>query len=456
MKILWVKANKILPLYSGGDLRSFNILRQLAVREQVIFFSYYDGPVDEEYEKKLQEQIPGSVCVSTGRRQTSFVARGIDYMRRLPDAAPYAVSRFASGKVRDRLKSCLSEQRPDVVVCDFLDAAINFPERLAVPSVLFQHNVESEIWRRHATNGAIGVRKLIYGLEFSKMLRYEQGVVTRFDHVIAVSEHDKNLMSAWVEPERVTVVPTGVDTEQFCPDKQPGQEKPLVVFVGAMDWEPNVDAVKYFCEEIWPLVLAKVPGARFRIVGRNPDRRVRGLAGPTVEVTGRVPSVVEHLRAAAAVVVPLRIGGGTRIKIYEAMAVGKAVVSTTVGAEGLDVHHGQNILLCDATDDFAESVAAMLRDEQVRGRLGRAAAELAANYGWPLIGAKFGQILQEIGESLKVAPSYAQEGENLNNASQSRREASFRQGNHESGVLEDGGVKESLDAVEERESDGGS
>lgn len=419
MRILWVKANKILPIHSGGELRSFNILRQLARSEEVIFFSYYDGPVDAEYERKLQELLPGAVCVSTGRAHTSLVERGVDYLRRLPDAAPYAVSRFASGKVRDRLKSCLSQKRPDVVVCDFLDAAVNFPEHLSVPSVLFQHNVECEIWRRHATNGSSGAKKLMYGLEFSKMLRYEQETVRRFDHVIAVSEHDKKLMSAWVEPERVTVVPTGVDTEQFCPDTQPREENPLVVFVGAMDWEPNVDAVNFFCAEIWPRVLAKAPGAQFRIVGRNPDRRVRALAGPAVEVTGRVPSVVEHLREAAVVVVPLRIGGGTRIKIYEAMAVGKAVVSTTVGAEGLDVHPGQDIVLSDSAKDFAESVAALMQDAEARGRLGRAAAQLAAKYGWPIIGARFGQILASvIGDSFKAVPGHAKTGEDVNDTPQ--------------------------------------
>lgn len=394
MKILWVKANKILPVHSGGDLRSFNILRQLAVREEVIFFSYYDEDLDPGYEKKLQEQLPGSMCVNTGRRQASRLARGMDYLLRLSDAAPYAVSRFGCDKVRDRLKRCLAESQPDVVVCDFLDAAVNFPEELAVPAVLFQHNVESEIWRRHARNGSGRARKLIYGLEFSKMLRYEQKMVRRFDHVIAVSEHDKRLMTAWVEPARVTVVPTGVDTGEFSPGSQTRPEEPLVVFVGAMDWEPNVDAVKYFCAEMWPLVLAKIPGARFRIVGRNPDRRVLGLAGPSVEVTGRVPSVIEHLRQAAVVAVPLRIGGGTRLKIYEAMAVGKAVVSTTVGAEGLDVHHGKDIVLADSPVSFAESVIRLLSDPDVRNRQGQAAAELASNYGWPRIARKFGEVLQ--------------------------------------------------------------
>jgi len=221
--------------------------------------------------------------------------------------------------------------------------------------------------------------------------------------VIAVSEHDKKLMSAWVEPDRVTVVPTGVDIEQFSPGPEPAQEKPLVIFVGAMDWEPNVAAVRYFCAEIWPSIMAKAPQARFRIVGRNPDRRVQELAGSAVEVTGRVPSVVDHLREASVVVVPLRIGGGTRLKIYEAMAAGKAVVSTSVGAEGLDVHHGKDIMLADSPGNFAESVITLLADADLRRRQGRAATELASNYSWPVIARKFDEVLRQVAPGKRSA-----------------------------------------------------
>jgi glycosyltransferase involved in cell wall biosynthesis len=408
LKILWAKANKILPVHSGGDIRSYNIARQLASQHDLTFFSYYDGAPDAAYEKALRVHFPGAVCICTGKRQDTALRRGLDYVARLPRQAPYAVSRFASHAVESQLKRWYEGQAFDVAICDFLDAAVNFPKGLDIPTVLFQHNVESEIWRRHSTNGSGGFKKLVYGLEFAKMHRYEQAMVRRFHHVIAVSEHDKKLMSAWIDGARLTVVPTGVDTKQFHPVPKSGQGKPLVVFVGAMDWEPNVDSVEYFCREIWPAVLARVPSAQFRIVGRNPDGRVRRLANDSVEVTGRVPSVIDHLREAAVVVVPLRIGGGTRLKIYEAMAVGKAVVSTTVGAEGLDVHPGQDILLCDTPDNFAESVSTLLQDQGARGRLERAAAELAANYGWPLIGTKFGQILQGvIGNPLKQSQSIA-------------------------------------------------
>src|SRR5262249_36500839 len=245
------------------------------------------------------------------------------------------------------------------------------------------------------TNGDVA-KKLVYKVEFAKMLRYEQEMVRKFEHIIAVSEHDRRMMSAWVDADRITVAPTGVDLRQFRPSAQPAQVGSLVTFVGAMDWEPNIDAVEYFCREIWPAVRSSVPSAQFRIVGRNPDRRVRSLVSESVEVTGSVPSVLDHLRESAVIVVPLRIGGGTRIKIYEAMATGKAVVSTSVGAEGLDVHHGKDIVLSDAPSSFADDVSRLLLDADLRIRYERAAAELASRYDWSAIGELFAGVLQSV------------------------------------------------------------
>ena len=206
-------------------------------------------------------------------------------------------------------------------------------------------------------------------------------------------------MARWVDAERITVVPTGVDLAQYRPaGTQPEASLPLITFVGAMDWEPNVDGVEYFCSEVWPAIKAEVPQARFRIVGRNPDRRVQKWASDSIEVTGRVPSVVEHLHESAVVIVPLRIGGGTRLKIYEAMATAKAVVSTTIGAEGLDVHHGRDIMLADDPRAFAQAVIMLLRDPDLRRRYEQAAAETAACYDWPAIGERFSEVLQAVAE----------------------------------------------------------
>lgn len=405
MRILWVKADKLLPVQNGGNIRTYHVLRHLSAKHELTFYSYYGGSPDEAYERELRQQLPGAVAFCTGKRDLAGVARGLDYLARLNSEPPYAVSRFACFKVQEQLRSWFRQQRFEVAVCDFLDAAVNFPGRLTIPSVLFQHNVESEIWRRHAATAGNAVKKMVYEMEFRKMLRYEQVEVRKFHHVIAVSENDRALMSQWVDKGRITTVPTGVDLGQFRPGSSATEPAALVTFVGAMDWEPNVDGVEYFCSEVWPAIKAEVPEARFRIVGRNPDRRVQKWASDSIEVTGRVPSVIEHLQESAAVIVPLRIGGGTRLKIYEAMATEKAVVSTTVGAEGLDVHPGRDILLADDAKSFAQAVIMLLRDRELRRRYEKAAAATAAQYGWPGIGEKFGEILQSVAEKKSVAVS---------------------------------------------------
>jgi polysaccharide biosynthesis protein PslH len=403
MRILWVKADKLLPVQNGGNIRTYHVLRYLSARHELTFYSYYGGTPDPDYERELQRQLPGAIAVCTGKRELSGTARGLDYLAHLSAQAPYAVSRFAHAPVRKQIQTWFRGERFDVTVCDFLDAAVNFPGCLNIPSVLFQHNVESEIWRRHAATAGNPAKKMMYGMEFRKMLGYERAAVCKFQHVIAVSENDRSLMARWVDGERITVVPTGVDLAQYHPAAtQPDASAPLITFVGAMDWEPNVDGVEYFCSEAWPAIKVAVPQARFRIVGRNPDRRVQKWASDSIEVTGRVPSVVEHLHESAVVIVPLRIGGGTRLKIYEAMATAKAVVSTTVGAEGLDVHHGRDIILADDPRAFAQAIIMLLRDPGLRRRYEQAAAETAARYDWPAIGERFSEVLQSVAEKKSV------------------------------------------------------
>ena len=412
MRILWVKADKLLPVQNGGNIRTYHVLRYLSARHELTFYSYYGGTPDPHYERDLQQQLPGAVSVCTGKRELSGAARGLDYVAHLSAHPPYAVSRFAHAPVQKQLQTWFRERRFDVAVCDFLDAAVNFPGSLSIPSVLFQHNVESEIWRRHADTAGNPAKKMMYRMEFRKMLRYERAAVCKFQHVIAVSENDRSLMTRWVDGDRVTVVPTGVDLAHYRPDpvaSDANASAPLITFVGAMDWEPNVDGVEYFCSQVWPSIKAEVPQARFRIVGRNPDRRVQKWASNStngdgsIEVTGRVPSIVEHLRQSAVVIVPLRIGGGTRLKIYEAMATAKAVVSTTVGAEGLDVQHGRDIILADDPRSFAQAVIMLLRDPELRRRYERAAAETAARYDWPAIGERFSEVLRSVAEKKSLA-----------------------------------------------------
>lgn len=163
-----------------------------------------------------------------------------------------------------------------------------------------------------------------------------------------------------------------------------------------MDWEPNIDAVDYFCAQIWPRIREEFPDAKFQIVGRRPATKVQRLASDSVEVTGTVRSVEEYLDKASVVVVPLRIGGGTRLKIFEAMAMGKALVSTSIGAEGLAVKSGHDLLLADDPSAFADAVLLLLRDGEIRRRLEKAAVETAAQYDWSRVAAQFADVLQVV------------------------------------------------------------
>lgn len=396
MRLLWVKAGKILPVDTGGKIRSFNLLKHLAARNDFTLLSYYDGPQDKQYEEEINRIVP-TIAVNTGTPESS-AGQMINYFKRLPNAAPYAVTKFTSPRVKSLISQWDQQHRFDVLVCDFLSASLNFEKSLRTPVVLFQHNVESALWQRQAKHEANLFKRLAFKLESAKMSAYERAAVRRFRHVIAVSDHDRELMSAMTDKSRISVVPTGVDLAEYgalTKKPRPQNDEPNVLFLGSMDWEANIDGVDFFCRDVWPVVKAAVPAAKFWVVGRNPPPRIVTRASDSIVVTGRVDSVLPYLHDAAVFVVPLRIGGGTRLKIYEAMAAGKASVSTTIGAEGLDVHHADDILLADDAESFAASVVDLLRNDGKRSRLGENAARLAAQYDWAIISQRFENILAQ-------------------------------------------------------------
>jgi glycosyltransferase involved in cell wall biosynthesis len=393
MRLLWVKAGKILPVDTGGRIRSYNILRHLAARHDATFLSYYPGERDEAYERELAQQFPGSVAFAAGAPAGRF-AQALHYATWLPSPAPYSVAKFTDPTVQQRLGQLIAERRPDVAVCDFLSPSLNFPDPLPIPSVLFQHNVEHVLWDRQARHERNPGKKVAFTVEAAKMRRYERRAVQRFHHVVAVSENDRSLMSEMTSSSRITVVRTGVDTSTYRLDASVGQAHRRVMFLGSMDWPANIDGVDLFCQEIWPRVVEAVPDARFQVVGRNPPARIQRLASDSVEIVGGVPSVMPYLQGAPVFVVPLRIGGGTRLKIYEAMAAARAIVSTTVGAEGLDYTDGRDIVIADEPATFAAAVIRLLRDPAARLALGHGAGATAARFDWSSIAREFEGVLE--------------------------------------------------------------
>ncbi len=393
MRLLWVKGGKLLPVDTGGKIRSYNILKGLARRHEVMLLSYYPGAPDAGYDAAIRREFPGAVTVALGDTGGMF-GQAVHYARRFPQSAPYSITKFTSGTVRAKVKALLANPKLDVAVADFLLVTRNFPERPVRPTVLFQHNVESALWQRNAKYERNPLKKALFGVEAAKMYRYERAAMSRFHEIVAVSEHDRSLMLEMAPAAPVTVVRTGVDVAAFAPRPAARRGSRTVMFLGSMDWPANIDGVEYFCELIWPQIVAAVPDAQFQVVGRNPPKRITRFASPSVEIVGGVKSVLPHLHEAAVFVVPLRIGGGTRLKIYEAMAAQVPIVSTTVGAEGLDVENGSDIVLADDPGSFARSVVELLRAPERRRAIAMAASATASRFDWSVIANEFEQVLE--------------------------------------------------------------
>jgi sugar transferase (PEP-CTERM/EpsH1 system associated) len=396
MKILWVKAGGLVPPDTGGKIRSYNILRQLARQHSVTFFSFYAAH-DGDLHPELQNILERVVCVPLRLPAPKSVAEMRDYAARLLSDEPYSITKFCRPEVLHRLRALLQQQTYDVILCDFIFAAGAIPWDCPAPKVLFTHNVEATIWRRHYEVAANPIWKAISWREWRKMAAAERRYLQLADRVLTVSEADRDAFASFLDPRKLSVIPTGVDVDYF--QALPVAEDPnSLVFMGSMDWLPNEDAVLYFVDAILPLIQRQCPAVTLHVVGRSPSRKLQALAQRVegVRLSGWVEDIRPYVARSSICIVPLRIGGGTRLKIFEAMAMGKAVVSTSIGAEGLPVQDGENILLADTPNDFSQAVLSLLQDAGRRKRLGAAARTLVQeNFSWLKVTDIFARTLQD-------------------------------------------------------------
>jgi len=393
MKILWVKTDYLHPTTRGGQIRSLEMLRCLHRSHDVHYVCLDDGANDEgprrshEYASKV-----------TSVRHTVPPRRSAHFIAQLAAGAvsplPVSVARYKSGVMKAKIAELLATEKFDRLVCDFLFPAPNIPD--ISRAVLFQHNVEAVIWKRHVEQAANPVARAYLSVQARRMERYEREVCRRSAHVIAVSELDVKTMVGNYGVQKIDAVETGVDIAYFAPPKL-AESKADLVFVGSMDWLPNIDGVRFFTEQILPRIRAYRPTCKVAIVGRRPGQVIEelGARDPNILVTGTVPDVRPWLWGSAISIVPLRIGGGTRLKIFEAMAAKVPVVSTTVGAEGLPVEPGRHLTVADDAEGFAESCLKLLDDHERRNSLAESGWALVSDhYSWEAVTRKFEAILE--------------------------------------------------------------
>ncbi len=396
MQILWLKTELLHPVDKGGKIRTYNMLKALKRDHQITYLTL-DDETNPQARAEALEYCHELVCVPHHPREKFTAGFYAELLLNLTSSQPYAIKKYQSPLMSSEIGKLVATNKFDVLICDFLAPAVNVPRNLSCPAVLFQHNVEAMIWKRHYEVQANQLKKVYLKDQWRKMRRFENEMCGRFDAVVAVSPEDREQMQQEYLARAVFDVPTGVDVEFFRPSGKGKPDAHNLVFTGSMDWLPNEDAIRYFTEQILPLIKQSVPEVTLTVVGRNPYPALLELSkrDNSVVVTGRVDDVRPYMERAAAYVVPLRIGGGTRLKIYEALAMEKPMVSTTIGAEGLPVKAGDELLLADTPDAFAAAVVKILKEPVAAQAMAeRAAHNVRKNFGWEGVAKRFAEICE--------------------------------------------------------------
>ena len=383
MKILYVTPFAFVPPTSGATIRMFQLLSHLASRHEVTVV----GWGTEADAAAIVRALPSVRAVHLVPQSRDGSSRRLGQLRAILSRSSYHEFSLVGAGIRQAIARVLAAERFDAVHASMSQMGPLLAGRSAL-KVADAQNIEHDVFRRNYEALTGGFRKLHYWLEWKKHRREELSNWKRADLVLATSERDARMIADLAPDVRCRILPNGVDLRAFVPSAAP-PESGTLVFTGTMDYLPNLDGIGWFLDEVFPLVLRSLPDATLFVVGKNPPPSLQRRASRNVVVTGMVDDVRPWISRAMACIVPLRSGGGTRLKVLEAFAMGKPVVSTTIGCEGIDVVEGQEALLADTPSAFADAVVRVLADARLRSGLASAGRQLASDsYGWQAIGAR--------------------------------------------------------------------
>jgi polysaccharide biosynthesis protein PslH len=397
MRILFLSPRQSLPARSGAKLREYHFLRALG-RSAELTYLYFGDPgaqpltVEDFPFCRDVVGIPKPPAYGLGNNIRGILGRW-----------PLPILNYTSPEMTAAVANAVATREFDIIHLDSIHmiryALAAMRQQPSLRAIYNWHNIESEAMRRYAATTTSPARRWYAGYTAAKLERLESGILqTAFGHIVC-SERERQQLRQTAPAARIRVVENGVDTGYFAAGGEAPAPSRTIIFVGAMDYFPNSEAANFFARQIWPHIRTRLAGAELVIVGANPGRPVLALGElPGVKVTGMVPDVRPFYRGALAAIVPLRTGGGTRLKILEAMAAGVPVVSTPLGAEGLEVVDGENALLVDSGDinGWVDRLASLADSPTRRAQLAAAGLLLVqSRYDWELLGAKLRATYEE-------------------------------------------------------------
>jgi sugar transferase (PEP-CTERM/EpsH1 system associated) len=395
MKILIIDEEFPYPLDTGKRIRSFNLARALSCNHEISYLAY--GQVGSAGYEQLGGQNLRPIAVDPPDRRQSGLKFYFRLLLNLLSPYPYIVSSHYTDRFAAQLQEIVETGQIDCILCEWSPYAIFLRDLKGPKRIIVAHNVESAIWRGYEAKENNPFRRLYIAIQSRKVAAFESECFGWAEGATAVSEADADLLRRYAPGYDIEVVENGVDIDYFRPQIR-GVNEDMLVFTGSMDWRPNQDAAIFFAHEIFPILRQRRPSLNIFFVGRRPGRKIRELARiPGFYVTGTVDDVRPYIAEAAVYVVPLRIGGGSRLKILEAMSMKKAVVSTAVGAEGLRVCDGENIIIRDDPQGFADAILACIDDKALAARIGESGMETVHRYyRWDELGKKLSDYICKV------------------------------------------------------------
>ena len=402
MRMLVLTPRLLYPANTGGKIRSSQLFERLARMHDITAVCFRTPEESDEQVAMMRRCCSTIETVDWVDHRKGTPGFYMEALGNLLSPKAFTIAKYDSARMRAKLRELLARNRYDVLICDFLHPSPNVIGLPFAPTIMFQHNVESVIRQRHYQMTSNPLLKSYLYWDWRRLARFEGHAARAMDHSIMVSEQDCETMKSMFGVANVSAIPTGVDIDYFV-RREPEAPGHHLVFTGSMDWFANEDGVGFFVRDVLPRIRARLP-VTFWIVGRTPSEAVQQLArdNPDVRVTGTVDDVRPYIDRAGVYVVPLRIGGGTRIKIFEAMAMSKAVVSTTIGAEGLPVSSGRDVVLADDPDTLASAIVRLLESSDERARIGEEARRLVAeNYTWDAAARRFSEICDNVRASTR-------------------------------------------------------
>jgi polysaccharide biosynthesis protein PslH len=403
MKLLFITPYVPSPPTFGGQRRIHGLMRALSKRHALSLLALHN-PIDpvDEWRERTRGFYPDTELFLQPALGLQGHAKRAAQLRSLYRLGSWDAISHRNEALVARLRNRLQRETWDAVVVEFAQMAVNLDGLpRGVPIVVDEHNIEFDLQQRSAANSSNPLRRAFLEANWRKLRREEVEVWRSFDGVTVTSPRDLAIVKAHIPRVRCVLAPNGVDLQEFTPPAQP-PEPDTIIFVGAHNYFPNADGLRFLLAEIWPLILAARPSVQLRVVGPLPPAEIVALRPPNVTFEGFVTNIVAEVGRAAVAIAPLRIGGGTRLKIVEAMALARPVVATTIGAEGIDVQNGRDLMLADAPRDFADAVLRLLAQPTEGVALGLRARRLVERfYSWDASADRLEYLLEQLIECHK-------------------------------------------------------